>query len=215
MSCALTPMSAGTSGRLFAVRIRYDIRRELGMRASSTPTRVDLRQHPYVQLGCREFIRPCCEEGEQLPEQHPQLARHRDDRYQHVRGEAARGREADRHARSAAGRGPDGAEGTRAMRDAKYCTGVVRVRPERRPGPTRCGRRATSERRSACRTTSCWSSPTVDGLVNWLTTHLITALRHPAVMRTRANRLNRWRGGLSDQRCSVVGASSRADERQD
>ena len=24
-----------------------------------------------------------------------------------------------------------------------------------------------------------------DGLVNWLTTHLINALRHPAVMRTR------------------------------
>lgn len=28
--------------------------------------------------------------------------------------------------------------------------------------------------------------PTVDGLVNWLTTHLINALKHPAVMRTRA-----------------------------
>ena len=27
--------------------------------------------------------------------------------------------------------------------------------------------------------------PTIDGLVNWLTTHLINALRHPAVMRTR------------------------------
>jgi len=28
--------------------------------------------------------------------------------------------------------------------------------------------------------------PNADGLVNWLTTHLINALRHPAVMRTRA-----------------------------
>jgi len=27
--------------------------------------------------------------------------------------------------------------------------------------------------------------PSVDGLVNWLTTHLITALKHTAVMRTR------------------------------
>jgi type I restriction enzyme R subunit len=27
--------------------------------------------------------------------------------------------------------------------------------------------------------------PNIDGLVNWLTTHLINALRHPAVMRTR------------------------------
>lgn len=152
-------MSAGTSGRSVAVRVRYDIRRELGMRASSTPIRVDLRQHPYVQLGCREFNRPAATHGSRCQNSTASLRVTATITISNVRGEAARGREAGRHARSAAGRGPDGAEGTRAMRDAKYCTGVVRVRPERRPGPTRCGRRATSERRSACRTTSCWSIP--------------------------------------------------------
>lgn len=33
-----------------------------------------------------------------------------------------------------------------------------------------------------------------DGLVNWLTTHLINALEHPAVMRTRA-RIDQLAGG--------------------
>ena len=47
--------------------------------------------------------------------------------------------------------------------------------------------------------------PNADGLVNWLTTHLITALGHPAVMRTRT-RIDRFEG-VEICRVDVAGSS--------
>ena len=47
--------------------------------------------------------------------------------------------------------------------------------------------------------------PNADGLVNWLTTHLITALGHPAVMRTRM-RIDRFEG-VEICRVDVAGSS--------
>ena len=54
-----------------------------------------------------------------------------------------------------------------------------------------------------------------DGLVNWLTTHLINALKHPAVMRTRT-RIDQVANepGLPHRRSAVFGAGDGTDERE-